>query len=168
MCMGFTVRKSKWNSHSLNFHSWRHIGHCCWTCCEFNHFRMQCMWKQCEHWPQTSGQSSPGTLPAYRKNRQIHNTHTGFTLKQTVMVNWYPQKQHHDAVNPLLFKKKNFYVVCPRYDVNSNLERDVWERLPQRLIHCLEPETQFPHCFTNAQIYYMKQICWYLAPFYHY
>lgn len=25
---------------------------------------MQCMWKQCEHWPHTSGQSSPGTLPA--------------------------------------------------------------------------------------------------------
>lgn len=21
------------------------------------------MWKQCEHWPHTSGQSSPGTLP---------------------------------------------------------------------------------------------------------
>lgn len=48
--------------HSLNFHSCRHMGHCCWTCCEFSHFKMQCMWKQWEHWPQTSGQSSPGTL----------------------------------------------------------------------------------------------------------
>lgn len=50
--------------HSLNFHSWRHMGQCCCTCCAFSHLRMQCMWKQCEHWPHTSGQSSPGTLPA--------------------------------------------------------------------------------------------------------
>lgn len=35
--------------HSLNFHSCRHMGHCCWTCCEFSHFKMQCMWKQWEH-----------------------------------------------------------------------------------------------------------------------
>lgn len=28
------------------------------------------MWKQCEHWPHTSGQSSPGTLPAARTDRQ--------------------------------------------------------------------------------------------------
>lgn len=49
--------------HSLNFHSWRHMGQCCCTCCAFSHLRMQCMWKQCEHWPHTSGQSSPGTLP---------------------------------------------------------------------------------------------------------
>lgn len=48
--------------HSLNFHSCRHIGQCCCTCWEFSHFRMQCMWKQWEHWPQTNGQSSPGTL----------------------------------------------------------------------------------------------------------
>lgn len=48
--------------HSLNFHSCLHMGHCCWTCWEFSHFKMQCMWKQWEHWPQTSGQSSPGTL----------------------------------------------------------------------------------------------------------
>lgn len=49
--------------HSLNFHSCLHIGHCCCTCWEFSHFKMQCMWKQWEHWPHTSGQSSPGTLP---------------------------------------------------------------------------------------------------------
>lgn len=48
--------------HSLNFHSWRHMGHSCWTCWEFSHFMMQWMWKQCEHWPHTSGQSSPGIL----------------------------------------------------------------------------------------------------------
>lgn len=46
----------------MNFHSWRHMGQCCCTCCECSHFRMQCMWKQCEHCPHTSGQSSPGTL----------------------------------------------------------------------------------------------------------
>jgi len=49
------------NYYSLNFHSCLHIGHCCcaWV---FNHFIMQCIWKQCEHWPQTKGQSSPGNL----------------------------------------------------------------------------------------------------------
>ncbi|KAK4811963.1 hypothetical protein QYF61_022959 [Mycteria americana] len=46
------------------------MGQCCWTCCEFSHLRMQCMWKQCEHCPHTSGQSSPGTLPAARTGRQ--------------------------------------------------------------------------------------------------
>ncbi|EPQ18577.1 hypothetical protein D623_10007381 [Myotis brandtii] len=40
------------------------MGQCCCTCCAFSHLRMQCMWKQWEHWPHTSGQSSPGTLPA--------------------------------------------------------------------------------------------------------
>lgn len=45
---------------SLNFHVWRHIGHC-WLACELSHFTMQCMWKQCEQEPQTSGQSSPGS-----------------------------------------------------------------------------------------------------------
>lgn len=54
----------------MNFHSWRHMGQCCCTCCECSHFRMQCMWKQCEHCPHTSGQSSPGTLPAARTQRQ--------------------------------------------------------------------------------------------------
>lgn len=44
---------------SLNFHVWRHIGHC-WLACELSHLTMQCMWKQCEQAPQTSGQSSPG------------------------------------------------------------------------------------------------------------
>ena len=39
--------------HSLNFQSWRHIGHSCCTCCELSHFTMQCIWKQCEHLPQT-------------------------------------------------------------------------------------------------------------------
>lgn len=29
--------------HSLNFHSCLHMGHCCCTCCEFSHFKMQCM-----------------------------------------------------------------------------------------------------------------------------
>ena len=38
----------------LNFHSCRHIGHNWCTCCEFSHFMMQWMWKQCEHWPQTA------------------------------------------------------------------------------------------------------------------
>lgn len=56
--------------HSRNFHSWRHMGQCCCTCCEFSHLRMQCMWKQCEHCPHTNGQSSPGTLPAARTHRQ--------------------------------------------------------------------------------------------------
>lgn len=46
----------------LNFHSWRHMGHCWLTGCDCSHLTMQCMWKQCEHWPQTSGQSSPGSL----------------------------------------------------------------------------------------------------------
>lgn len=44
---------------SLNFHVWRHIGHC-WLACELSHLTMQCMWKQCEQDPHTSGQSSPG------------------------------------------------------------------------------------------------------------
>lgn len=48
--------------HSLNFHSCRHMGQCCCTCCAFSHLRMQCIWKQCEHCPHTRGQSSPGTL----------------------------------------------------------------------------------------------------------
>lgn len=52
----------RWAPHSLNFHSCRHMGQCCCTCCALSHLRMQCMWKQCEHWPHTSGQSSPGTL----------------------------------------------------------------------------------------------------------
>lgn len=56
-------------AHSLNFHSWRHMGQCCCTCCAFSHLRMQCMWKQCEHWPHTRGQSSPGTLPARGQGR---------------------------------------------------------------------------------------------------
>lgn len=49
-------------SYSLNFHSWRHMGQSCCTCWELSHFMMQWMWKQCEHWPHTSGQSSPGIL----------------------------------------------------------------------------------------------------------
>lgn len=48
------------SGYSLNFHSWRHIGHCWWSCWDCSHFMMQWMWKQCEHWPHTSGQSSPG------------------------------------------------------------------------------------------------------------
>lgn len=55
--------KGQAGPHSLNFHSWRHMGQCCCTCCACSHLRMQCMWKQWEHWPHTSGQSSPGTLP---------------------------------------------------------------------------------------------------------
>ena len=39
--------------YSLNFHSWRHIGQRRLACCEFSHFMMQWMWKQCEHWPHT-------------------------------------------------------------------------------------------------------------------
>lgn len=38
------------------------MGHCCCTDWLFSHFIMQWMWKQCEHWPQTNGQSSPGNL----------------------------------------------------------------------------------------------------------
>lgn len=59
--------------HSLNFHSWRHMGQCCCTCCALSHLRMQCMWKQWEHWPHTRGQSSPGTLPAGggREDQQV-------------------------------------------------------------------------------------------------
>lgn len=45
----------------LNFQSCLHIGHCCCGC-EWSHFTIQWMWKQCEHAPQTSGQSSPGSL----------------------------------------------------------------------------------------------------------
>lgn len=45
---------------SLNFQLCRHMGHCWVSGCEFNHFTMQCMWKQCVQAPQTSGQSSPG------------------------------------------------------------------------------------------------------------
>ena len=41
------------NFTSLNFHSCRHIGHCWFTCWDCNHFRMQCMWKQWLHCPQT-------------------------------------------------------------------------------------------------------------------
>ena len=41
-------------SYSLNFQSWRHMGHSWLTCCEFSHFTMQWMWKQCEHSPQTA------------------------------------------------------------------------------------------------------------------
>lgn len=134
MCMDFTVRKSKWNSHSLNFHSWRHIGHCCWTCCEFNHFRMQCMWKQCEHWPQTSGQSSPGTLPAHTKEwAESQYTHTGFMLKQTFGIIWYPQKQHHDAVNQHNNLFFFFLRFCARCDVNSHLESFVWGKAPSQM-----------------------------------
>lgn len=61
---GLISWRARAGAHSLNFHSCRHMGQCCCTCCAFSHFRMQCMWKQCEHWPHTSGQSSPGTLPA--------------------------------------------------------------------------------------------------------
>lgn len=46
----------------MNFHSCRHMGHCWLTCWDCNHLTIQCMWKQCEHWPQTKGQSSPGNL----------------------------------------------------------------------------------------------------------
>lgn len=45
--------KSYLDCHSLNFHSCLHIGHCWWIGCEFNHLRMQCMWKTCEHCPHT-------------------------------------------------------------------------------------------------------------------
>lgn len=45
---------------SLNFQFCRHMGHCWFKCCEFNHLTIQCMWKQCEQAPQTNGQSSPG------------------------------------------------------------------------------------------------------------
>lgn len=46
----------------LNFQLCRHMGHCWLTVCDWSHLTMQCMWKQCEHWPQTNGQSSPGNL----------------------------------------------------------------------------------------------------------
>lgn len=62
--------RARCRPHSRNFHSWRHMGQCCCTCCEFSHLRMQCMWKQCEHCPHTNGQSSPGTLPAVWTHRQ--------------------------------------------------------------------------------------------------
>jgi len=38
------------------------MGHCCWADWELSHFIIQWMWKQCEHWPHTRGQSSPGHL----------------------------------------------------------------------------------------------------------
>lgn len=47
------LRDYRQTSYSLNFHSWRHIGQRWLVCWECNHFMMQCMWKQCEHWPQT-------------------------------------------------------------------------------------------------------------------
>ena len=47
---------------SLNFQSWRHIGHKCWACWAFSHFIMQWIWKQWVQAPQTNGQSSPGSL----------------------------------------------------------------------------------------------------------
>ena len=56
--------------YSLNFHSCLHIGHSWCTCCEFSHLTMQCMWKQCEHWPHTRGQSSPGSL---QSGQQLSN-----------------------------------------------------------------------------------------------
>lgn len=64
------LARARCRPHSRNFHSWRHMGQCCCTCCEFSHLRMQCMWKQCEHCPHTNGQSSPGTLPAARTHGQ--------------------------------------------------------------------------------------------------
>lgn len=33
------------------------------------------MWKQCEHWPHTSGQSSPGTLPVKGPGLSLRHTH---------------------------------------------------------------------------------------------
>lgn len=63
--------------HSLKRHSWRHMGQCCWTCCALSHLRMQCMWKQCEHWPHTRGQSSPGTLPVEGRERWSGDGGTG-------------------------------------------------------------------------------------------
>jgi len=47
---------------SLKCHSCLHIGHNCCSCWEFNHFKIQCIWKTCVHLPQTKGQSSPGIL----------------------------------------------------------------------------------------------------------
>lgn len=47
---------------SLNFQACLHIGHCWVRTCEFSHLTMQCMWKQCVQDPQTSGQSSPGSV----------------------------------------------------------------------------------------------------------
>lgn len=75
-------------AHSLNFHSWRHMGQCCWACCALSHLRMQCMWKQCEHWPHTSGQSSPGTLPAEGPAQSLQHTatHPPCPLKQRTQV----------------------------------------------------------------------------------
>lgn len=45
----------------LNFQLWRHMGHCLFNGCRFSHLTMQCMWKQWEQTPHTSGQSSPGS-----------------------------------------------------------------------------------------------------------
>lgn len=48
----------------MNFHSWRHIGQMWLVCCECSHFMMQCMWKQCEHCPQTGTRRYETTLVA--------------------------------------------------------------------------------------------------------
>ena len=74
------------HNHSLNFHSCRHIGHCCWTCWELSHLRMQCIWKQWEHWPQTSGQSSPGTLPATYRYQHFY-IHFNSTTSEPIWTN---------------------------------------------------------------------------------
>lgn len=55
---GIDFSSSQW---MLNFQACRHMGHCLFIGCKFSHLTMQCMWKQCEHTPHTSGQPSPGS-----------------------------------------------------------------------------------------------------------
>ena len=65
------------NLQSLNCQSCLHMGHSCCICWELSHFSMQCMWKTCVHFPQTKGQSSPGTLQSgqHPSNCILHIPH---------------------------------------------------------------------------------------------
>lgn len=70
------LRDYRETSYSLNFHSWRHIGHRWLVCWECSHFMMQCIWKQCEHCPQTGTTSNRGLSRKCSFGSSIGRTYT--------------------------------------------------------------------------------------------
>jgi hypothetical protein len=87
---------SNLSGYSLNFHSCLHIGQSCLTCCELSHLMIQWMWKQCEHWPHTRGQSSPGSL---QSGQQPSNG-----IRQIPQLSSFATHRHvATAVHPLIF-----------------------------------------------------------------
>lgn len=74
-------------NYSLNFHSCRQTGQCCWACCDWTHLRIQCIWKWWVHWPTKS--NNTGEPVTYTNPDDVMQTSVMMGIKRK----WYPSRR---------------------------------------------------------------------------